>query len=343
MSTITHNLKIRCLLNAFAFILTFSFSEIISANESFIPKTISKEAAAFLKGRKPVPLDAHSSAEWEAIWKNREAGREQFVELAFKEYPAKVESITIAGQDHLIITPDSYNEDNQNKLLVYVHGGAHVLFSPRSTLVSSLPAAHYSNSKVLSIKYPLAWEQPYPAARNVIVEVYKELLKSYRAKNIVIYGDSAGGGMVLSAIQELYANNVDLPAAVGLLSPWVDATKTGDSLTILSGHDPILDYEKVLKNPVLLYAGHTALEDSGISPINADYSRNFPPTFISTGTRDLFLSHCARLQRVLKDANIDVELVLYEGMWHVFQGLRIPEEKSAWKDMIKFIDKYWGE
>ena len=84
------------------------------------------------------------------------------------------------------------------------------------------------------------------------------------------------------------------------------------------------------------------MTNPSISPLYADFKKGFPPSYISTGTRDLFLSHCARLQRKLNDAGIENQLVVHEGMWHVFQGMRLPEEKDAWRDLTAFFERRWA-
>ena len=123
-------------------------------------------------------------------------------EEALKRYPAKTQKMSIAGADHLLVTPATYSSRNENRLVVYVHGGAHTLFSPESTLIFSAPAAHYLQAKVLAVRYPLAWQKPHPASRDRVVAVYKELLKSYAPRHIAMFGDSAGGGLLMSAVHQ---------------------------------------------------------------------------------------------------------------------------------------------
>ena len=144
----------------------------------------------------------------------------------------------------------------------------------------------------------------------------------------------------MSSLLKLRGDGVTLPAAVGLLSPWADISRTGDSITSLKGIDPILDYDIELRASAEVYAADQDMKDPSISPLYADFSLGFPPTYITTGTRDLFLSHCARLQRKLIDAGIENQLVVHEGMWHVFQGFRIPEEHDAWRDMAAFLERH---
>ena len=187
-----------------------------------------------------------------------------------------------------------------------------------------------------------AWQSPHPAARDLVVAVYKELLESYSPRRIAAYGDSAGGALLMSAVLKLRDDGVATPAVLGLISPWADITKTGDSPTVLRGADPILDYDLNLKASAAIYATDQDMRDPSVSPLYADFRNGFPPSYISSGTRDLFLSHCSRLQRKLLDAGIENQLVVYEGMWHVFQGFPIPEADDAWRDMTAFIERHWA-
>ncbi len=94
-----------------------------------------------------------------------------------------------------------------------------------------------------------------------------------------------------------------------------------------------------------MYGKGQDLKDPSVSPIYADFNKGFPPSYISTGTRDLFLSNAVRVQRKLLDAGVVNQLVVYEGMWHVFQELpdpTIPEARVAWRDMAAFFERHWG-
>ena len=312
------------------------------AEERFVPTTVSQEAAELIRGLEPDSLPAGTKQEWQAVCEAAEKGMQALNDQASENYPSKMERRSIAGMEHLLLTPRNFDSDNSQRILVYVHGGAHTVSSPDSTLVSSLPAAHFTRTRVLAVRYPLAWQQPHPASRDLIVAVYRAILKDYAPRRIAMYGDSAGGAALMSAILRMRDEGLPMPAAVGLLSPWADVTKTGDSQTLLEDADLPLDYEGNLKAPAELYAAGKDLRDASVSPVYADYRKGFPPTFISSGTRDSFLSHCARLQRKLIDAGIENKLVIHEGMWHVFQAMRIPEEKAAWRDMAAFFERHWA-
>ena len=132
-----------------------------------------------------------------------------------------------------------------------------------------------------------------------------------------------------------------MPAAVALLSPWSDLSKTGDTQTTLAGLDPTLHYELTIKDAALAYAAGRALTDPLVSPLYADYRPGFPPCLITTGTRDLFLSDCARLSTKMRLAGVDATLHVWEGMWHVFEFYsEIPEAGRSLAEVAVFLDKY---
>ena len=85
-----------------------------------------------------------------------------------------------------------------------------------------------------------------------------------------------------------------------------------------------------------MHAGDTPLDDPGLSPLFAEMT-GLPPIMITTGSRDLLLSHCLRLARKLRDANVECDLRVWEGMWHVFEFYPIPEATKSIGEMAEFI------
>ncbi|WP_170347604.1 alpha/beta hydrolase fold domain-containing protein [Ruegeria atlantica] len=271
------------------------------------------------------------------------AGTDEAVANALELFPSEIQTISIDGADHLLITPQNLDPGLANHLLIHVHGGAHVFFSPETALNSSLAAAHAVGARILSVRYPLAWKAKFPASRDRVVAVYRHLLQDYPANQLAFYGGSAGGGLILSSLQHLLAEGTDMPAAALLLSPWVDVSGTGDSYAVMSGHDPVIDYPVSLASAAREYAGTLPLTNPGPSPIYGPIESGLPRILLTSGTRDLFLSDVARLQRRLIDAKIPVELIIYEGMWHVFQtSTGLPESSTAWRDFARFLRTAWA-
>ena len=314
----------------------------VIAQSQFIPSTVSPQAREILKN-KPGVLAPKTKEEWQDAWEGSVAGADETRDSMLKKYPATIKKFELAGGNHLLIMPTSYDATASRRILVYLHGGAHTLYSPESTLMFSLPAAHFTRARVLAVRYPLAWQKPHPASRDVAVTVYEELLKTYSPQHIAMFGDSAGGALVMSTVLKMRDLGLPMPAVLGLISPWADVTKTGDSLTRNgAGVDPQIDHDASLAASANAYGANQDLKDPSISPIYANFTKGFPPSYISTGTRDLFLSTCARLQRKLTDAGIENRLMLHEGMWHVFQGDDIPEAPAAYRYMAAFFERHWA-
>lgn len=325
-----------------ATLIIFSLGNIAVAD---IYSTLSEPAAAFLRNTEPLELKPKNMAEWKAFAQaDGEPGVLSEADEAFaKEYGAVVSTRDIAGTQHVLVEPLTFKPDDK-RIILYVHGGAYTLARPELVASSFIKIANLTGARVLGIRYPLAWQAKRPAQSDRVMEVYREVLKTHPARSVVMVGDSAGASLIMTSVLRIRDADLPMPAALGLLSPWADLSKTGTSLyTLADGGDPILDWDKGLAASAKLYAGDAALTDPAVSPLYADFTAGFPPSYISTGTTDLFLSHCARLQRVLTDAGVVNNLFVYEGMWHVFQqDFSLPETESAWQDLAQFLKRYWA-
>ncbi|WP_298855709.1 alpha/beta hydrolase [uncultured Ruegeria sp.] len=328
---------------AVSLVMALGAATSVAALDVTPPTTISAQAAAELQALDPSRDPTLGGLSYADAFQALSEGTAEAVAAALQQFPATVETSTIDGADHLLITPANLNPALKDHLLIHVHGGAHVFFSPESAQTSSLAAAQAVGVRILSVRYPLAWQAPFPASRDRVMAVYRELLTEYPSDQLAFYGDSAGGGLILSTLQQLQAEGLDMPAAAALLSPWTDVSGAGDSYTVMSGQDPIIDYPISLAAAAREYVGDLTLNDPGPSPIYGPIKPGLPPILLTTGTRDLFLSDAARLQRRLLDAQVPVDLIVYEGMWHVFQtSTALPESGVAWADMAGFLRKAWA-
>lgn len=122
-----------------------------------------------------------------------------------------------------------------------------------------------------------------------------------------------------------------------MLSPWCDLSNSGDSLVANQGRDPTLAFEDVAA-AAAHYAGNNDISNPDISPINGEFAPHFPPTIITTGTRDLLQSQAVRLARTLKEAGVVVDLRVWEGLWHVFEfDDRLPEAHQSLNQISDFL------
>ena len=185
-------------------------------------------------------------------------------------------------------------------------------------------------------------EHPFPAAVEDVVSVYKHLLESRSAKSIAIGGTSAGGGLSLAAVHRFIALGLDVPGAIYAGTPWADLTKTSDSLFTNEGLDRILvTYDGFLGAAARLYADGHDMKDPLISPVYGDFE-GFPPTYLITGTRDMFLSDTARTHRKLRAAGVVADLHVYEGVAHADYLILVgsPESEDVFAEVSAFFKKH---
>ncbi len=112
---------------------------------------------------KPLLLAPADKAAWRARWQAKEAKAVRRFERNLRLFPARITSQQIAGVEHLLVTPANLNAATGKRLLLYFHGGAFTMGNPERNTTAALAAAHYSQSRVLSVRYPMAWQAPHPA------------------------------------------------------------------------------------------------------------------------------------------------------------------------------------
>ena len=261
---------------------------------------------------------------------------------ARKFYPVNVEETTTAGVRTDIITPITTPEANRNRVLINLHGGG--FNSDSGSLIEGIPIANLAKIKVVSVYYRLAPENPFPAAVDDVVAVYKELLKSYKPGSIGIFGTSAGAILTGEVAVKLKQLRLPLPAALGIFSGLADFSRVGDSrqLFALNGFPGQMEPVDPNHLPDDQYVGKTDRKDPVLSPLFADL-HGMPPTLLVTSSRDLLLSDTAIFHRALLRAGDDAQLVVFEALPHAFwYHFQFPETKEALELMAKFFDEKWG-
>jgi monoterpene epsilon-lactone hydrolase len=202
--------------------------------------------------------------------------------------------------------------------ILYFHGGAYALGSAGLSPVAS-ELARRSGTRAISVDYPLAPEHPYPAAVEAAVAAYRALFDDgTRAGDIVLAGESSGGGLALVAILEAMSAGLPRPAAAYLASPWADLTLTGTSMTTKADADPSVTGAG-LRRRARDYAPGQDLTDGRISPVFADLT-GFPPLLIHVGGNEVLLDDATRLAAKAASDGVLVTLEVTPDVPHVFQG-----------------------
>jgi acetyl esterase/lipase len=212
-----------------------------------------------------------------------------------------------------------------------------VVNSRKTQLALQAAAASRLGVKVASIEYPLAPEHPYPAALNAVLDAYQGLCDRYGAKNIGLFGTSAGGGFVLATLLRLKQEGLPLPAASASLSPGADMTLSGDLFALVGNNDPMLNAQDVA-DALASYPGAADPSEPLVSPVFGDYT-GVPPLFLLAGTREIVGSDAIRVASRARQDGCEVTLILLDGMWHVpiADGSGIPELQFAFDEMISFF------
>ncbi|KKK38606.1 hypothetical protein WQ57_08425 [Mesobacillus campisalis] len=231
----------------------------------------------------------------------------------------------------------SNNKSVDNKVILYLHGGAYGYCSANTHRSLAARIMKEAGVKVLLPEYRLAPENPYPAALEDALCIYRWLLRQgYDPGNIFLAGDSAGGGLSVAAALYLRDHEEPLPAAVICLSPWVDLTSGGESYTKNQPIDPYLTTDGA-RATALAYAGEERLDHPYISPVFADFT-GFPPLFIQVGSIEILLSDAEQLAEKARKAGVQVDIKVWQGMWHVWQASgRLREAKLAIREIGEYI------
>jgi monoterpene epsilon-lactone hydrolase len=304
-----------------------------------MPTTISPEAQQWLASLTQQKYEEESLAERRAhtdIWRAKDSAE------ARRLYPVNVEGTSIAGVRTDIITPLSTPEANRSRVLINLHGGG--FNSDSGSLIEGVPIANLAKIKVVSVYYRLAPENPFPAAVDDVVAVYKELLKSYTPHSIGIFGTSAGAILTCEVTVKLKQLGLPLPAALGIFSGHGDFSQVGDSwqLFALNGFPGKLEPTDSSHLPDDGYVGKVDRKNPVLSPIFADL-HGMPASFLVTSTRDILLSSTTTLQRAFLRAGNDSQLVVFEALPHAFwYHFQLPETREALELMAKFFDEKVG-
>lgn len=203
------------------------------------------------------------------------------------------------------------------RVLMYLHGGGYCVGASRPYRPLAAQLARATEAAAYVPDYRLAPEHPHPAALEDALSAYRWLLgRGVNPAMVCLGGDSAGGGLALATAVAIRADGLPLPAALALISPWVDLSLSGESMATLARRDPMLS-ASILGSWARAYRGAVAAGHPACSPLFADLE-GLPPMLIQVGTEEVLLSDAERLEEKARSAGVTVRLTHYERMWHDF-------------------------
>jgi epsilon-lactone hydrolase len=268
--------------------------------------------------------------EWKPVADAGAAGLVKNVPGMLERLKVKVEKTTIDGVRAYIVTPETIAPENNNRQLIHMHGGCYVLNPGEAGLPEAIFMAGFGHIKVISVDYRMPPEAVFPAALDDGITVWKAALKTMPAKNMAIFGTSAGGALTLEMVLKAKELGLPLPAAIAPGTPMSDVTKVGDTF-----------YTNAMVDNVLV--SPDGFCDAGAKVYaNGHDMKGFPPTILTSGTRDLLLSNTVRVHRKLRQAGVEATLQVYEGMSHAhyIRDDTAPESKEAFEEIAAFFDQH---
>lgn len=312
---------------------------------------MSKEAVALLKrnatrkvsATPPSATIAQSRADLETMLAPS-------VQATQARYPVDIVQRSFAGVPARVITPKGGKVDPK-RVLINLHGGGFSMCAVACALLESVPIASVGGFKVISVDYRQGPEHKFPAANEDVAAVYRELLKSYRPKQIGIFGCSAGGALSAQTAAWLPAHGLPQAGAIGVFGAGGARFGAGDSAYV-SGYlggtfpppPPARPGAPPSRGMPLAYFDGVDMADPMVSPAgHPDVLAKFPPTLIITGSRAMDMSPAIYTHSQLVKAGVPGNLIVGEGLGHCYiYYSELPEAQDGYKAIVEFFRKNLG-
>jgi acetyl esterase/lipase len=222
----------------------------------------------------------------------------------------------VGGIDAVEVTIDGTDPAD---VILYFHGGVYVIGSAEASVPLGADLARRTATKVITVDYRLAPENPYPAALQDARAAYEGLLQQgVDPGRIALAGESAGAGLAMATLLALRDAGTTLPSSALLMSPYADLTLSGESIVDKEALDPLLTPDG-LRLRVTDYVAGADASDPYISPVHGDLA-GMPPMLIQVGSHEILLSDAIRLAARAATADVAVTLEVVPGVPHVFQA-----------------------
>ena len=308
-----------------------------------VPGTVSPEMQTLIEA--PLPGNWNTAPDTVDEWRKLSAPSAGRNLAALRErLGVKMETTTLGGVTVYTLTPQAIPAENQNRLLVHMHGGCYVLSGGEAATSEGIYMAAFGHYKVLSVDYRRPPDAPYPAALDDGMTVWKAALKMAEPRNMGIFGTSAGGALTLAMVLRAKQDKLPLPGAIASGTPMSDLTGVGDTFAANAMVDNVLvGFDGRCDKMARLYANGHDLKDPMLSPVYGDM-HGFPPTILISGTRDLLLSNTVRVHRKLRQAGVRADLHVYEGQSHAqyMRDANAPETRETYEEIAKFFGEHLG-
>lgn len=252
---------------------------------------------------------------------------------------------TVGGVPAIECTPDgtASGDSGDRPVVLYLHGGGFRIASALAYRAYASHLARVIGARVVVIDYRLAPEHPFPAALDDVVSAYSALLdEGVASGDLVVVGDSAGGGLAASLVLATRTRNLPAPAGIVCCSPWVDLTVTAASYETNAATDRLFSRESATTAAAMYLAGHDPT-DPLVSPVQGDWA-GAPPMLIQVGDIEVLLDDARLLAERARDAGVDVTLHVEPEMPHIWPMSypAFPEAVAAVDEIAAFVLRVAG-
>jgi len=308
----------------------------VTASQSSEPSRQALDLRARLEALRPPPVDPDTIPRRRRVI---QIAYEPRVQRALARFAPEVSEITVGGVNCLDIRARGNRPEepgHETLTILYCFGGGHLGGDARQDMPIIAPLADLTGARIIALNYRTAPENPFPAGLDDLHAVYAALMVE-TAGRLALIGESAGGNLIMGLLVRAGRLELAMPRAVALLSPWCDLTEQGDPTIPEAALDPTLttDYLNVASR---LYAGDHDRTHPELSPLFATFDASFPPTLITTGSRDRLRPDCEALADRLRAAGVSVDLKVWPGLWHVFEFYdELPEADASLQAIAGFL------
>jgi monoterpene epsilon-lactone hydrolase len=316
----------------------------VPAREIPVPTTASEQAQAVLATELPVePLPPVEDVDAvKAVIARRDGMAGPLIASIYGSastgVEAEVERIELDGCGVYVATPAGVSADDR-RVYLFIHG-AWISGGGEMARAGAAMTAGAVGARTWAVDYRMPPDHPFPAPLDDCLSAYRALLVDHAPEEIIIGGMSGGANLTLATILRARAEGLPLPAAAVVLTPPADLTKAGDTFTTNADVDVSYDPGDIERIIQLYLNGHDRL-DPYVSPVYGDFGKGFPPTILTSGTRDFLLSDTVRVHRRLRDAGVEAELHVWEATPHfMFMGMA-PEDLERVHEVRRFLDLHW--
>jgi epsilon-lactone hydrolase len=305
-----------------------------------VPKHLSTAAQAWLSIPRPEGVTPYPALDDAAGWRARIASTDAMMIEMYLNQPLERSCLLTERHEGNALAYEAVPEGHHTadrRVYLDIHGGALIMGAGEFCKAMARMSASRLGVRVIAVDYRMPPDHPFPAALDDCLVFYRTLLGERDPSEIIVGGLSAGGNLAAALILRARDEGLPLPAAAVLASPELDLTESGDSFQTNAG----IDAMGTLMPANLLYANGQDLTHPYLSPLFGDFSKGFPPTMLTSGTRDLFLSNATRMHRALRAVGIHAELHLLEAAAHGAFGDTSLEERELDREMREFCHSQW--